>query len=85
MAPLSFNGRTPAGLTLPACASTFWRVDYTTRFCASDTAMAADPRSAADAAMDAASLYREEIVTDRTNGITTRIDPGPPVTRPRTL
>ncbi|MFO1397625.1 MAG: hypothetical protein U1F48_11240 [Burkholderiales bacterium] len=30
--------------------------------------MAADPRSAADAAMDAASLYREEIVTDRKIG-----------------
>jgi len=30
--------------------------------------MAADPRSAADAAMDAASLYREEIVTDRRIG-----------------
>lgn len=30
--------------------------------------MAADPRSPADAAMDAASLYREEIVTDRKVG-----------------
>jgi hypothetical protein len=33
-----------------------------------DNAMAADPRNAADAAMDAASLYREEIVTDRRVG-----------------
>ncbi len=30
--------------------------------------MAADPRPSADAAMDAASLYREEIVTDRKVG-----------------
>ncbi|MCC7327986.1 MAG: hypothetical protein IT521_14420 [Burkholderiales bacterium] len=30
--------------------------------------MAADPRSPADAAMDAASLYREEIITDRKVG-----------------
>jgi hypothetical protein len=30
--------------------------------------MAADPRTATDAAMDAASLYREEVVTDRRVG-----------------
>jgi hypothetical protein len=37
--------------------------------------MATDPRSAADAAMDAASLYREEIITDRRVGTIRMLTP----------
>ena len=37
--------------------------------------MAADPRTSADASMDAASLYREEIVTDRKVGTIRMLTP----------
>jgi len=37
--------------------------------------MAADPRTSADAAMDAASLYREEIITDRRVGTIRMLTP----------